>query len=262
MEWPAKVDRIWFEKLFKMNTGYVLNFSNASFQQFVLTSTGRDILSDEYSNYGTSKANRLRSFWDKEDESVVYNLLKDLVRYWKECKDAYEIEITSEEEKDYQKCLSILESFTGSISYEKLDKLYVDVLNISKSMPKLVTDIKENMKNNKPELALDRLHTFSMQYFRSLCKKHNIGYVRDDALHTIFKNYREYIEQLKVIDSTMTIQILKSTTNLLNEYNKVRNHESFAHPNEVLNTIESKLICDNMVNIIKFCDQLEEVIDS
>lgn len=262
MEWPSKVDKIWFEKLFKMNTGYVLNFNNASFQQFVLSTTGKDILSDEYSNYGTSKANRLRSFWEKQDIAVVYKLLRELVMYWREWKDTSEIEITNEEEKNYQKCLSILESFIGSdVSYEELDKLYVDILNISESMPILVADIKENMVNKKPELALDRLHTFSMQYFRCLCRKHNIKYVKDDALHTIFKNYREYIEQLKVIESTMTVQILKSTTNLLNEFSKVRNNESFAHPNEVLNTIESKLICNHMTSIIRFCDNLEEVID-
>lgn len=47
-------DQQYFEKLFEMSGGYVLNFSNSSFQRFVY-----DVLSiDIYKNYnGLSKAN-------------------------------------------------------------------------------------------------------------------------------------------------------------------------------------------------------------
>src|SRR5713226_4455897 len=54
-------ERLKLERLFRMESGYVLNFSNRTFFAFVLEATGRDI--DEFQYGGGSKANRLRAFW-------------------------------------------------------------------------------------------------------------------------------------------------------------------------------------------------------
>jgi len=62
-----------FEKLLGMETGYVLTFSNRSFAEFVRDSTGRDIYDERYDYASGSKANRLRAFWQKEENSVVGN---------------------------------------------------------------------------------------------------------------------------------------------------------------------------------------------
>ncbi len=67
-----------------MQTGYVLNFSNPSFSEFVRESTGRDIFSPRYDHASNSKANRMRAFWQKEDNAVVGKLLKDLLEYSEE----------------------------------------------------------------------------------------------------------------------------------------------------------------------------------
>ena len=73
------VERRKLEQFLGMETGYVLNFGNRSFAEFVYDSTGRDIYDGLY-NYGSgSKANRLRAFWQKENNAVVGKLLKDLV---------------------------------------------------------------------------------------------------------------------------------------------------------------------------------------
>jgi len=52
-----------FEKMFGMSTGYVLNFSNRTFGEFVVDSTSRDIFDGKYDHASGSKANRLRAFW-------------------------------------------------------------------------------------------------------------------------------------------------------------------------------------------------------
>jgi hypothetical protein len=70
-----------FEQLLGMDTGYVLDFTNRSFAEFVLDSTGRDIYDSRY-NYGSgSKANRLRAFWQKEENAVVGKLMTDMLDY-------------------------------------------------------------------------------------------------------------------------------------------------------------------------------------
>lgn len=81
------VEKKKLEQFFGMGSGYVLNCSNRSFQEFVRESVGLDIFDSRY-NYGSgSKANRLRALWMKESNSVVGKLLSDLLD-WAEPKGA------------------------------------------------------------------------------------------------------------------------------------------------------------------------------
>jgi hypothetical protein len=68
------------EKLFDMGGGYVLNFSNRTFQEFILDSTGEDIDDEKIGSRG-SKANRLRHFWGTQPDHIVGALLQNLVDY-------------------------------------------------------------------------------------------------------------------------------------------------------------------------------------
>lgn len=70
-----------FEQLLGMGTGYVLDFTNRSFAEFVLDSTGRDIYDSRYEYGSGSKANRLRAFWQKEENGVVGKLMSDMLDY-------------------------------------------------------------------------------------------------------------------------------------------------------------------------------------
>lgn len=70
-----------FEQLFGMNTGYVLDFSNRTFAEFILDSTGLDIYDSRYEYGSGSKANRLRAFWQKEDNQLVGKLMSDMLDY-------------------------------------------------------------------------------------------------------------------------------------------------------------------------------------
>lgn len=70
-----------FEKLFGMASGYVLDFSNRTFKAFVANSVQRNIFDSKYDNASGSKANRLRAFWDREPNDIVGKLLSDLLEY-------------------------------------------------------------------------------------------------------------------------------------------------------------------------------------
>jgi hypothetical protein len=69
------------EKLFEMGGGYVLDFSNRTFQEFIQDAVGIDIYAGKYDGRGGSKANHLRCFWEKEVDATVGRLLKALVEY-------------------------------------------------------------------------------------------------------------------------------------------------------------------------------------
>jgi len=66
------------EKLLGMSSGYVLNFSDSSFGQFVAEIVGIDIHSEHYRQNGTSKANKLRTFWQLESDHSVGKLIQAL----------------------------------------------------------------------------------------------------------------------------------------------------------------------------------------
>jgi uncharacterized protein (TIGR02391 family) len=69
------------EKLFQMEGGYVLNFSDRTMDKFFRDDIGIDIKSQKYSDAGWSKANRLKSFWLKEDNGTVGKAIHKLIEY-------------------------------------------------------------------------------------------------------------------------------------------------------------------------------------
>jgi hypothetical protein len=75
------VEKSKFEKLLGMDSGYVLDFTNRSFAEFVYDSTGYDIYDSRYEFRSGSKANRLRAFWQKEENGVVGKLMSDMLEY-------------------------------------------------------------------------------------------------------------------------------------------------------------------------------------
>lgn len=70
-----------FEQLLGMDTGFVLDFTNRSFAEFVHDCTGRDIYDTRYDYASGSKANRLRAFWQKEDNAMVGKLMSEILDY-------------------------------------------------------------------------------------------------------------------------------------------------------------------------------------
>jgi hypothetical protein len=69
------------ESLFGMGSGYVLNFSNRTFAEFFHETVGRNIYDSAYSYGSGSKANKMRAFWQKEDNRVVGTLLNEMLEY-------------------------------------------------------------------------------------------------------------------------------------------------------------------------------------
>ena len=68
------------ENLLEMKTGYVSDFSNRQFDDFMFTTCKIRIYSDKYSINGNSKACRLRAFWDIEEDLIVGKILRELVK--------------------------------------------------------------------------------------------------------------------------------------------------------------------------------------
>lgn len=110
----AKMDFIekdYFERLFGMGSGYVLDFSNRSFQEFVYSIMQIDI----YAKYpGLSKAKILRNIIADYDNVTVGKLLLELMRYM-QAKDM----IDDEDKATFRKCVEIGNRLIGKTTAAK-----------------------------------------------------------------------------------------------------------------------------------------------
>ncbi len=71
-------EKTYFERVLDMQGGYVLDFTNATFEQF-FQNYNVDIYNERFAIYGNSKANRMRAFWQLEPDEVVSDVLSELL---------------------------------------------------------------------------------------------------------------------------------------------------------------------------------------
>lgn len=249
-------ERLLLEKLFEMGSGYVMNFSDRTFQEFIGEAMGIDIYIEKYNFRSGSKANRLREFWKIESNYNVGVLTENLLKYWHTIMQSVEQGLNKTDENLYKDCLKIISRLKEGGPVENLDALQPN--SDERDFSVLAKSIRDSIENNEPETALDRLHTFTVKYARELCNQHGIEYKQDTPLHSLFGGYVKYIVRKKLVDSTMTERILKSSISVLDAFNDVRNNKSFAHDNPILNYQESILIFNNVSNVIRFIESIEK----
>ncbi len=243
------------ERFLEMEYGYVLDFSNRTLREFLAETLGIDIYSDKYDYGSGSKANRIRGFLNVESNYNTGLLLEKFCEYWINQIHQGDRDYDQSDELRYKECLKISERLKSGGPVENLDALEPNVDD--EDFSKLSKSIKDSIEKNEPESALDRLHTFVVKYVRELCTKHEIDYEQNHPLHSLFGSYVKHLVSENLIESDMTERILKSSISVLEAFNNVRNNQSFAHDNPILNYNESILIFNDVSNVIKFIESIE-----
>ena len=251
----TNIEKLKLEKFLEMGGGYVLDFSNRTFQEFILDCLGIDIYDNKYDYASGSKANRLREFWRKEPNYIVSKLLSDLLEYWRTNKLTSMSSVTNAEEALFDECQRIVERLQLDNPVEHIDVIQPSTND--KDFTLLAKSIRESIQKNEPEAALDRLHTYVVKYTRQLCENHGIKCDKSIPLHALFGGYIKHLKRNNLIASVMTERILKSSISILEAFNDVRNNQSFAHDNPILNYNESILIFNNVSSAIKFINSIE-----
>lgn len=145
-----------FEKLLNRG-GYVLDFNEPKFSSF-FAEYGIDINQAKYQAKGTSKINRLRSFWDFEDTKLVINVLNGLLQYAQISDAALDqkdldagkkiISLYSNKPKD------LSETTEAQFIEAKFDEIEIAKLNLDPNFEKVIklrlNEIQEGLKANIP----------------------------------------------------------------------------------------------------------------
>lgn len=142
LTWKEKAK---LEKLFGMDSGYVLNFNNSSFGAFLAECVDIDIHDEKYEAGGTSKANKLRQFWVVEEDLMVGQALIALIEHAEEFP-------AFEEEALAQECRSIANRLLGNKpNVEPLKKLaaHFDATYLAQQIKRMEQSI-----DSDPDLAI------------------------------------------------------------------------------------------------------------
>lgn len=74
----TKIEQRYLEKLLGMQNGYVLDYTDATYREFFHRHK-IDIHGPAYASYGTSKAKKMRAFWEREPDDVVGKIMSDML---------------------------------------------------------------------------------------------------------------------------------------------------------------------------------------
>ena len=146
----TSIEKLKLEKMFEMGGGYVLDFSNRTFQEFILDNLNIDIYDDRYDYQSGSKANRLRAFWKKEPNSTVGELIAKLLEYWKTQKVLNQQTIDTAEQQLFYDCKGISERLKiGTVKKYKNEPLRGEQFSLLRSG--LLTKFDEFANSTSPE---------------------------------------------------------------------------------------------------------------
>ncbi|MBE8968210.1 restriction endonuclease [Nostocales cyanobacterium LEGE 12452] len=135
----TSIEKLKLEKLLEMGGGYVLDFSNRTFHEFILESLNIDIYDEKYNYQSGSKANRLRKLWKEEPNPIVGQLLEKLLEYWS-TKNLIAHQIVSYENKNlFDECQKVAERLKEGIA-RKCDEDYLKKEEFSLLLSKLLSE--------------------------------------------------------------------------------------------------------------------------
>ena len=241
---------------FDMHGGYVLNFSDRTFAEYFEDHFRIHIDDNKYTINGASKAKRLRTFIELEEASLVSRILRGLWTY-KESLPTIPNYVWGEpqEEKDVKTPLfDLIARIEGWSTAPRTDAL--EQFKHDETLEELIAAIERDIQANKPAAALDRLHTYCMKKFAHLLEKRGEACGRDDPLHSRVGKYIKALEAEHPLHE-ISKRIIKSSISIFEQFNDVRNNQSFAHDNDLIGKAEARFVFDAVMAILRFVKTME-----
>jgi hypothetical protein len=235
--------------------GYVLDFSDRTISEYFEDEFGINFDDPKYAANGSSKRSRLTTFIATEDAYTVAKILRalwdrreGLIR-----KSGGNVSEAAEEETR-RAVLDIIASVEGSSEIPRTDAL--DRYARDRTIDELIHDIERDLQANKPEAAMDHLHTYCVKKFTHLLRTRGVDCSDDEALHARFGKYRKELLKERELNA-FTDRAMKSAISLFESYNIIRNHHSFAHDNPILEPAEARYVFDTVSAILIFLRAIE-----
>ncbi|MEM8993006.1 MAG: hypothetical protein AAF882_17945 [Pseudomonadota bacterium] len=245
--------RTTFDRIFHSGGGYVLDFSDRTMAEWFEETLDLDIFQPRFQIEGHSKGKTLRGFVEVAEPRLVAKVLRTLWAY--RCSlDGYSEDDPHEEER----LKSWLDQFTDeldSASSLNLDDAFKD-FSRDTTLPKLRASIAGDLVAEKPDVAIDRLHTYCVKRFRTLLTERGMPVDASTPLHAIFGAYGKLLRDSGDV-SAFALPTLRVQHKLFEGLNDARNKRSFAHDNDLLIVSEAQFIVDCVLSSLAFIERIE-----
>lgn len=235
--------------------GYVLDFSDRTMSEFFDEEFGVEIYDEQYTVNGSSKRNCLTTFLLISD---TYLTLKVLRALWDRREGLLARYADSEKAKDAIQYTDKLKKIVERLECDPLSTKSegVDTFIAERTLEELVADIERTLSANKPEVAIDHLHTYFVKKLTHLLKVRGIECIENEPLHSRFGKYRNSLVKEHNLHE-FSDHAMKSSISLLESFNDLRNNHSLAHDNEILDPIEARYIFSSINAILVLLRALE-----
>ena len=242
-----------FDRLFHSGGGYVLDFSNRTMAEWFEENFDIDIFQERFQIEGESKGNTLRGFVAVAEPRLVAKVLRALWHYRCSLDGYMETDPTQE-----TRLKAWLDQFTSELDNAPSLNLEDALKNFSRdtTLPKLRASIAADLVAEKPDVALDRVHTYCVKRFRELLRSRGHNSDTRTPLHAIFGAYGKALRDEGGI-SAFVLPMLRVQHKLFESLNDARNKRSFAHDNELLLVSEAQFIVDSVLASLAFIERLE-----
>jgi Abortive infection C-terminus len=238
------------EDALDMSSGYVLDFSDRTFAEF-FDDQGITIYQEKYAFNGTSKAKHMRAFIQIEEAFTVCRVLRELWEHRESIPHYQEADAAGHLKIRFFAVLDKLESGGEVPRIDAIDRFARD-----QTLDELVASIERDIGANRPAAALDRLHTYCMKKFGHLLDVRRVVWDRAEPLHSRVGKYVKALGQERDLRD-VTSQIIKNAIGVFDKFNHVRNNQSLAHDNELLDQAEARFIYDSVTAILRFIKTIE-----
>ena len=242
-----------FDQIFHSGGGYVLDFSDRTMAEWFEERFGFDIFQARFQVEGASKGKTLRGFVEVAEPRLVAQVLRALWAY--RCGLSGYVETKEAEEARLKSWLEQFAAELENVSTLKLDDAFKDFSGDT-TLPKLRASIAADLVAEKPDVALDRVHTYCVKRFRDLLSSRKQPVDAKTPLHAIFGAYGKALRDEGAV-SAFALPTLRVQHKLFEGLNEARNKRSFAHDNELLTVSEAQFIIDCVLASLAFIERLE-----
>jgi len=252
-EGVTAMDMLVVEEALGMGDGYVLTFSDRTFNAFVARHFSIDVTAPMYTSRGPSKANRLRSLILAFAPFAQAEVLQAFLNHRRTLEAENGLEpLRPDLAERYQAIIARLPRSEADAPNLEIERFSEDATLYS-----LVDAIERDIAADAPHAALDRLHTYCMKKFAALCVSAGIEVVERETLQGRVGRYINALRRSGGLDE-IAHMIAKSTVQIFEQFNHVRNNNSLAHDNALLKRAEGQYVLESVLSLLRFVRALDE----
>ena len=214
---PSKQREI-FDRIFQCGDGYVLDFSDRTMAEWFRETCGLEIFQERFQIEGGSKDKTLRGFVAVAEPRLVAQVMRTLWAYRCSLRS-----VAANDPAEEARLSAWLEQFASELETSSAVPLEEAIRDFSgdTTLTKLRASIAADLIAEKPDVALDRVHTYCVKRFRHLLAARGQKFDSNTPLDALFGAYGRLLKEAAAV-SEFALPTLRVQHKLFEALNHIR----------------------------------------